>query len=228
MRCPDGPVVPASLLSSGDRVTPQTDMKEAPMKPKIVNETTLDPSLLRALLEYDCQTGKFKWKSRPESMFEGGPKGPGALAKRFDKMFAGQPAFTKTNTKGYLYGWIFGRGFMAHRVAWAIYHGTWPKGQIDHINHDRKANWIGNLRDVSQSENQRNRRLPSKHSTGTLGVYIHKPTGRFQASIGLGGDLYYIGLFDTIAEASAARRAAEKKHNFHENHGRNVAPSNEG
>jgi len=41
MWCPDGPVVPASLLSSGDRVTPQTDMREATM----ANETTMTLSV---------------------------------------------------------------------------------------------------------------------------------------------------------------------------------------
>lgn len=52
-----------------------------------------------------------------------------------------------------------GFGIMsAHRIAFAIMKGHWPKGEIDHINGNRSDNrWI-NLRDVSQSENGINRK----------------------------------------------------------------------
>lgn len=55
-----------------------------------------------------------------------------------------------------------------HRMAWFYVHGEWPKGQIDHINHDRKDNRIANLRVVDNTENHRNRPLQSSNKTGLL------------------------------------------------------------
>ena len=42
--------------------------------------------------------------------------------------------------------------------------------QVDHIDHDRKNNFIGNLRWVSSRDNNRNRSLCVRNTSGTQGV----------------------------------------------------------
>jgi len=44
----------------------------------------------------------------------------------------------------------------AHRVAWFLHYGKWPKGFIDHINGNRHDNRIDNLRDINPKDNCKN------------------------------------------------------------------------
>lgn len=84
-----------------------------------------------------------------------------------------------------------------HRVLWFWYYGEWPKGFIDHINHDRSDNRIENLRDVSNRENCSNRKNPNK--SGIVGVY---PDGNHWYSQTVKeGKYYYLGMFKTKEEA---------------------------
>ena len=64
--------------------------------------------------------------------------------------------------RGYIRFQHRGRLWMAHRVAWALYCGEWPKHTIDHINRDGTDNRIENLRDVPQQVNNNNK---SKYKT---------------------------------------------------------------
>jgi hypothetical protein len=50
-----------------------------------------------------------------------------------------------------------GELYVAHRVAWALYYGSWPEHTIDHINRDPSDNRIENLRDVPQAVNNTNK-----------------------------------------------------------------------
>ena len=62
---------------------------------------------------------------------------------------------------GKVRGWAKGRGYrrvmymgkevLAHRLAWFLKTGDWPKDKIDHINGIKGDNRWTNLRDVSQS-----------------------------------------------------------------------------
>lgn len=59
-----------------------------------------------------------------------------------------------------------------HHMVWAVVHGRFPT-QIDHINGDKTDNRIENLREVSQSENNKNTIHPWKPNarTGLPGVF---------------------------------------------------------
>ena len=59
--------------------------------------------------------------------------------------------------KGYVRFYHKNRQFMAHRVAWALHYNKWPEQTIDHINRDGTDNRIVNLRDVTQSVNNKNK-----------------------------------------------------------------------
>ena len=91
----------------------------------------------------------------------------------------------------------------AHRLAWYIYKGIMPKGQIDHIDRDPTNNLEMNLRDVTQSVNQHNRKAK--------GYTIDKSRGKYYAQIRLEGKRHFLGRFNTPEEATAAYLAAKKR-----------------
>lgn len=107
----------------------------------------MTPFELRQLVEYDPETGFLTWKPRDGNA-------------RFNSKLAGKPALAQPS-KGYRTGRIKGKNYKAHRAAWAVTHGEWPQGQIDHINGDRSDNRLSNLRAVSQSENGKNQKTRS-------------------------------------------------------------------
>ena len=63
--------------------------------------------------------------------------------------------------------------FQMHKIVWAWHHGRFPTMQIDHVNGNGFDNHIGNLREVTQSENNMNRlyRWKPNAKTGLPGVY---------------------------------------------------------
>jgi hypothetical protein len=69
--------------------------------------------------------------------------------------------------------------FYSHHVVWAWHHGRFPTMQIDHVNGNGFDNHIGNLREVSPSENMRNMVYPWKPNadTGLPGVCKLKKVG---------------------------------------------------
>lgn len=91
----------------------------------------------------------------------------------------------------------------AHRLIWAIHYGSWPDGNIDHINGDKQDNRITNLRIASKSENALNVTKPrSTNTSGFLGIW--KSGSRWAASICVGGKKTTLGRFPTPSEAHAA------------------------
>lgn len=121
------------------------------------------------------------------------------------------------NNKPYLKVTIKNTQILAHRLAWLLFHGQWPSKNIDHENGNGLDNRIKNLRDVSHSENQKNRRLSSNNKTGVTGVYYTKKG--FLAQIKSDGKKYYLGKFDNLFDACCVRKSAENRFNFHPNHG---------
>jgi hypothetical protein len=96
-------------------------------------------------------------------------------------------------------------------MLWAIAHGAWPSGEIDHMNGDRKDNRLCNLRDVPRMVNAQNMRRAKRNSkTGVLGVSPDAKRGVFKAQIVIGGKNRYLGRFATIEDASAAYVEAKR------------------
>ena len=79
--------------------------------------------------------------------------------------------------------------------------GSWPSGQIDHIDGNKLNNAIHNLRDVPQSINMQNRYLQRKKSGLPQGVRVRRD-GKFVCSI-------QIGIYETPAEAGDAYMKAK-------------------
>lgn len=124
------------------------------------------------------------------------------------------------NNKGYLEGSILGHRHLAHRIAWKMFYGADPVGEIDHLNKDRSDNRICNLREGPHRLNMRNQSLSSANTSGFCGVYFHKRVGRWQASIRVNGVARHLGYFDDIAAAVAARAQAEQHFGFSSSHGK--------
>jgi hypothetical protein len=172
---------------------------------------------LRAVLHFDPLTGVLTWKTRTAALVNSGKQ---SSVLRWNTRYAGRPAFTAKNNSGYLSGAVHKKSLLAHVVAWAIYHGEWPRGEIDHINGCSTDNRIENLRDVSRSENARNRGLPPCNKSGRIGVSYNKRDKRWVAHIGVYGKAKSLGYFQTRDAAIEARQNAEIVLNYHPNHGR--------
>ena len=163
--------------------------------------SSLTQAKLKELLRFDPETGHFSWKSGSSSTRNNGIAG-------------------SLNKQGYRQICINGKNYTSHRLAWLYIHGNFPSKEIDHINGDRSDNRITNLRDVSRRENQLNQKKPKNNSTGIVGVQLFKATNKWHAVITVNYRHIHLGFFDSKEDAREARKKAEIKYGFHENHGR--------
>ena len=173
---------------------------------------------LHKLLICDAEVGRLHWLERTPDMFLDGFQTAEHRMSAWNSKYAYKEALCSTSTCGYRVGAIWGRQYKAHRVIWAMARGYWPN-QIDHINHNRSDNRIVNLRSVTQQENGRNQSLASDNTSGRVGVRWFKAAKKWRAQIVVDGEGKWLGDFDDIKEAISARKEAEKKYGFHNNHG---------
>ena len=125
------------------------------------------------------------------------------------------------DSKGYQVCSLLCRTFYVHRVIWSFAHGRLLDDSlyIDHINSIPEDNRIANLRAVTHLENQHNMKLRKDNKTGVCGVQYIKKEKRYVAYITHDKKVAYLGRFDTVEEAAAARKAAELEYGFHPCHG---------
>ena len=156
------------------------------------------PSLLKQVIKYEPDTGRFFFLPRPDYMF-----GNAGSAFLWNNDNAGKQIISDGKPMKYKYISVFGENLGAHRIAWAISHGQWPEGEIDHKNGIPGDNRLLNLRDVTPSLNQRNRVISANNTSGHIGVMASK-----HKWIAFILDKH-IGTFDTLEEAIIARKEAE-------------------
>lgn len=105
-----------------------------------------------------------------------------------------------------------GKIYFEHRFAWFMNYGVWPIKELDHINGITSDNRIENLREVTRSENQWNKKNPQKNNkSGFLGVYKDKHSGRYKAKIRVFSKERHLGYFDTAEKAHAAYLEAKSR-----------------
>ena len=175
--------------------------------------------LLRKLLRYEPETGKLFWRKRPREMFDSD-----RIFKSWNSRLGGKEAFLINNGKGYLTGTIFYKTYKAHRVAWALHYGEWPKDQIDHINGNRSDNRVENLRDVRRKVNMRNQKRRRTNKSGYAGVAQRK-NGKWRATIWDKGKSNNLGTFEHFKCAVEARINAEIRLGYTDRHGKIFTPA---
>lgn len=158
------------------------------------------------LFRYEPGSGKLFWK-----------------AITTNRVRVGDEAGSPCKSTGYINVVVDGKGYTLHRIAILLSTGKYEKGtQVDHINHDRSDNRLENLRVVSHAVNMRNQSKRNTNKTGITGViirYTQRGTKRYAANITVNYKSIFLGNYDTLEEAAAARLEAEKLYGFHENHG---------
>ena len=159
------------------------------------------------LFRYDYETGVLYWRWRVNS--------------RVPKTLE---AGTQYKSSGYLYVKVHGRLYLVHRIVMLMCYGFYGEGlEVDHINHVRNDNRLCNLRFVTGSENSKNQSVSSKNTSGVTGVYFSKAKKKYVAQIEVNRQVHYLGCYNTLEEAAAARAEANLKFKFNNNHGKGRA-----
>lgn len=159
----------------------------------LVQPRTLTAERLREVLDYDPETGVFRWK-----VWRGNGARCGGVA-------GGR------NKGGYWAIELDRRSYLAHRLAWLYVHGEWPACVMDHSDLDKVNNRIANLREATRAQNKANSLTQNNNKLGVKGVY-RIPSGRFRASIRVNYQLINLGTFATQEAAAAAYEEAARKH----------------
>lgn len=152
-------------------------------------------------LKYDKNTGLIYWK------FDKGKMKTGQIAG-----FLGVDGYIKIK--------INSKQYPAHRLAWALTYGFFPRNEIDHINHIRNDNRLVNLREAKRFENCLNQTKSSTNKSKLTGVCVGLKTGSWRAQIGYKMKRIHLYWGHDFFEACCARKSAEHKYGFHLNHGR--------
>lgn len=146
----------------------------------------LTAEVAREWFDYNAETGLIVWKRKPKAKVRMGD------------------VVGNLNRHGYRCLKFKGQQYLAHRLAWLLQTGSWPEGDIDHMNGNRSDNRFVNLRDVPRAENTQNTRAAksSNKSSGLLGV-SRKGETRWVSSIWAKGRRHHLGTFNTPEEAHA-------------------------
>lgn len=169
------------------------------------HKRVLTHSVLLQLLDYDPQTGIFRWRERSEEHFASR-----ANQNVWNAKYAGKIAGTPC--RGYIRMVVASGATSGQRLAWFYVHGEWPPHNVDHINRDPSDNRIKNLRLATNAQNQWNRPKLCYSTSPYKGVTLHKPSGRWSAKITKNKERIYLGYYSTPEEAAAAYRKAAIEH----------------
>jgi hypothetical protein len=166
--------------------------------------------------------GELRWLRRSYQMFAGTGSEQRRISQTWNSRFAGKRAGSSASGQARKYRTvsIYGVPLKVHRVVFALHHGRWPEGDVDHIDGNIYNNDPSNLREVNHATNCRNQKLRSTNTSGCMGVHFDKRRGVYAVSISADGSKIHIGSYPSVEHAEIARRAAAKALGYHKNHGR--------
>lgn len=118
------------------------------------------------------------------------------------------------NKQGYVKVCVAGKNYLAHRLVWLYHTGEFPIKHLDHINNNKLDNRIENLREVTITENMKNKTKPKHNTTGKTGVVYNKANSNYMANITVDKKKIYLGSFQQIEDAIQARLDAEEKYGY--------------
>lgn len=151
-------------------------------------KTELTQARLKELLHYDPEHGLFIWR-RSNS----------------NRAPSGSPAGTPDG-RGYLQIQVDRRLYKAHRLAFLYMTGAFPDEEVDHINRDGADNRWANLRSATRSQNESNKLITSRNTSGYRGVFWEGRCRKWQARGMKDKKEVYLGLFDDVEEAAAVAK----------------------
>jgi hypothetical protein len=165
----------------------------------------LTAEIVRELLDYDPSTGVFTWRQRPLRV------GRERADRAWNTRYAGKRTGNRV-LSGHLQILIFGRQYSAHRLAWIYVKGEWPEHEVDHWDTNPSNNRWGNLRAATRSQNEANKNLTVRNSSGFKGVNWETRRQKWRAEIQVNRAHIFLGYFDTAEAAYAAYVAAAEKY----------------
>lgn len=183
-----------------------------------------DQEILRALLDYNPETGTLFFRARSAVAFRR-HKDPQRAADLWNAINVGKPALNRINAHGYREGQVCGEVHRAHRIIWKLVHGHDPE-IMDHINRCKDDNRLANLRTVTALENNRNKSRHATNKSGETGVFWSTRKRLWLAAVTVNYKTTVLGEFRNKAAAIEARRQAAIQHGFTPNHG-TPAPQSE-
>lgn len=149
---------------------------------------------LKHLLEYDPDTGIFRW-----------------IKSNSNRACAGSIAGPKPHKSGYCYIHIDGKSYASHRLVFLYMIGRFPIYDVDHKNRDRSDNrWI-NLREATRQQNMRNR-IGKPNSKSSIKAVHQLPGGTWQARIVINRKTINLGCFECVEMAKIAYAEAAKRY----------------
>jgi hypothetical protein len=156
---------------------------------------TLTAERLRAVLEYEPESGVFVWKPRAD-------------IPQWTAHYAGRRAGC-IDPDGYRRIKIDGVRHKASRLVFLYMEGEHPADQVDHKK-GRHADdrWL-KLRPATPGQNQMNKPARINNKLGVKGVYWSG--GKYKAAISSGGKRRYLGRFSRLVDAVAAYNAASEE-----------------
>lgn len=117
-----------------------------------------------------------------------------------------------------------GKMWLAHRISYAIEHGSVPAELVDHTCFVHHCVRPSHLRLATCKQNSENRAGAQQNSkSGVRGVYWDSGTGRWRAKVTHGSKTIHIGRFDSVVDATAAVEAARRQFFTHNELDRKVA-----
>jgi hypothetical protein len=108
----------------------------------------------------------------------------------------------------------------AHRLAFLYMDGVMPCDQVDHINRKEDDNRWVNLRAVDNQVNHMNMPMLRNNRSGVNGVTWDSVNGKWKAQVTVRKRQRWIGRFDNLFDAAAARISAQNRLGFSDRHGR--------
>jgi HNH endonuclease/AP2 domain len=160
----------------------------------VKRRSRLTRTRLRELLDYNKETGEFRWRKRDIKGIR-------------PDLSAG----TIRSPQGYRYIKIDGRVYSEHQLAWFYMKGRWGKPAIDHRDRDPSNNQWNNLRRATLSQNAANRPRPRNNTSGYKGACLCRESGKWRASIKRNGKMIHLGRFETPQAAHEAYCTAARK-----------------
>jgi hypothetical protein len=147
---------------------------------------------IKDYLDYDSLTGLLTWK------------------KQRGRINVGD-VVRNIGSNGYIRVQFMGKRYSAHRVAWYLMTGEWPKLDIDHINGEILDNRWSNLREATKLQNQHNKKMSKSNRSGYKGVYLTK-RHKYRSRIRVNKKELFLGYYDTPEEAHDAYVTAAIKY----------------